>query len=349
MYYKSFVKHSIQSMMFSIITLMLFSCSKSKLEKSKGSTAAKAAKEMPVVKKTMNNSIAYLVSDIQLPFWGIMVKGVENAAVAKGYDLKVYSAGNVARDEIAFTVEAIKNGVKGIVVSPTNSSACVTILKLAKGAGIPVVISDVGTDGGEYVTYISSDNKGGAYKIGKVLSGKMIELGWNKGKVGIVAIPQKRLNGQARTAGFMQAMNEAGIKSVGMEQQVTFSEEETYNFAKNMIAENPDLRAIWLQGSDKYRGALKAIGEAGKTNEILLLTFDAEPEFIELIQNGTLLGSAMQQPYLMGQEAMLKLDDHLNGKEVLQIIGLPILAISQSNIKENLPVINERVLGNVSK
>ena len=138
----------------------------------------------------------------------------------------------------------------------------------------------------------------------------MLSLGWENGSVGIVDIPQKRRNGQVRTAGFMKALDEAGIQGTDIKQQSQWTEEETYTFCKEMIEAHKNLRALWLQGSDRYSGALRAMADTGKSDEILLLTFDSEPEFIELIQNGTLLGSAMQQPYLMGQKAVEVMVNH---------------------------------------
>ena len=223
-------------------------------------------------KEQIKKKLVYIVSDIRIPFWDIMTKGIKNAANSKGYEVDVYSADNIKKIEIENTAKAIRDNVSGIIVSPINSSSAVTILKLAKKAGIPVVISDIGTDGGEYVSYISSDNKVGAYQIGKVLAKKMKKLGWDKdGSVGIVSIPQKRANGKARTAGFMKAMDEAKIKGAGLRQQVTFSYQETYDFSKELIEKNSDLRAIWLQGSDRYQGALDAIKDSGKKDDILLI------------------------------------------------------------------------------
>lgn len=305
-------------------------------------TENKAIADTNVVNK---KKLAYIVSDTRIPFWAIMARGIKNGTDSFGYKLNIYSSKNSAKSELESTVKAIRDNVSGIIVSPTTSSACVTILKLAKKAGIPVIISDIGTDGGEYVSYISSNNKEGAYNIGKVLSKKMIKLGWDKGSVGIVAIPQKRLNGQARTAGFMQAMDEAGIKGADIRQQSTFSEEETYQLSKSLIDAHSDLRALWLQGSDRYNGALRAIADAGKKNKILLITFDAEPEFLELIPKGILVGSAMQQPYLMGEEAVHTMDKHLKGMKVKKNMQLPILAISTDNIAKKLPVIKRNVLG----
>jgi ABC-type sugar transport system substrate-binding protein len=289
--------------------------------------------------------LAYLVSDLTIPFWEIMDRGVRSAARELGYQIETYSAANSAKSELEHTVKAIRNGVDGLIISPTNSSAAVTLLTLAQRSDVPVVIADIGADSGEYVSYISSDNHQGAYEIGKVLTRRMLDLGWQDGRVGIIAIPQKRANGQARTAGFMQALEEAGIKGADLHQQVTFSYRETYAFAQQLIDEHPDLHAIWLQGSDKYQGALDAISDAGKLDQVLLICFDAEPIFLDLIPQGVLVGAAMQQPYLMGQEAVRAMDAHLQGKSVQKNLQLPVLAISADNIAEELPVIKRNVLG----
>lgn len=294
---------------------------------------------------TTNKKLVYIVSDSRIPFWDIMARGIQKSAKDLEYDLDIFSSENRQKKELESTVKAIQDKVSGIIISPTNSSACSTVLKLAKQANIPVVIADIGTDKGDYVTYISSNNYQGAYGIGKVLANKLIELKWDDGKVGIIAIPQKRINGQLRTEGFMKALEEKGIKSADLKQQITWTEEETYNYSKEMIEKYPDLRAIWLQGSDKYKGALRAINEAKKENEILLITFDAEPIFLELINKNILLGSAMQQPYLMGKEAVYAMDKYLNGKTVEKSLQLPILIVSKKNILENLITIKQNVLG----
>ncbi len=289
--------------------------------------------------------LIYIVSDIRIPFWEIMSKGIKSKSSNYDYDIQIHSSSNSAKIELENTVKAIRSKPDGLIISPTNSSASVTILKLAKEANIPVVILDIGTDSGEYLSYISSDNKTGAYNIGKVLVKKMKDLGYEDGSVAIVAIPQKRINGQERTRGFLKALSESKIKSVDLKQQITWTQAETYIYTKEFIKKYPNLRAVWLQGSDRYQGALDAINELDKKSEVLLLTFDAEPEFIELIQDDILVGSAMQQPYLMGQKAVEQFYNYFNNKEIIKNIQMPILAISKDNIKKKLPLIKRNVLG----
>ncbi|WP_108558939.1 substrate-binding domain-containing protein [Arcobacter caeni] len=298
-----------------------------------------------ILNANSNKKIAYIVSDTTIPYWNIMSHGIKNSAETLGYEVEVYNSLNDSKTELENTIKAINENVSGIIVSPNNSSSCSTILKLAKKANIPVIISDIGADSGEYISYISSDNKKGAYDIGITLAEKISILKIPNPKVAIISIPQKRLNGQERTAGFVKAMEESTIKNTNLKQQITFSKEETYNFTKELLKETPDLNAIWLQGSDKYQGALDAIYESGKKDKVLLLTFDAEPEFVELIENDTLLASAMQQPFLMGEKAVVLFDKYFKNEKIEKNYKLPVLAISKENIKDNLALIKRNVFG----
>ena len=166
--------------------------------------------------------LLYIVSDTSIPFWQIVAKGIVNEGTKLGYQIDVISSNNSGKKELESVVLGIKNKIAGIIISPTTSSACVTVLQLAKKSKIPVVIADIGTDGGEYLSYISSDNKAGAYALGKILTKRMYQLGYQKGGVGIISIPQKRLNGQLRTEGFLKALKEANIKSLDLKQQISY-------------------------------------------------------------------------------------------------------------------------------
>ena len=287
---------------------------------------------------------AYVVSDLRIPFWQIMWHGVQEQARIQDDEVFVLSAENSAKKELENMVQAIRERVDGIVLSPMNSSSAVTLLKLAEKAGIPVVISDIGTQGGQFVSYIESDNEAGAYQLGQILADELQQRQL-LGSVGIIAVPQDRQNGKLRTQGFLLALSEAGIPSAYIHQQSDFSYEETRHFSQALIRDYPDLSAIWLQGSDQYRAALDSIREAGKEGEILLVCFDAEPEFIELIQKGVLAGAAMQQPFLMGARSVSSLDLYLAGGAVPRVQQLDVLAVSKANIDSLLPAIRRNVLG----
>lgn len=289
--------------------------------------------------------LAYLVPDSTIPYWNIMVRGVTKQAKELGYQLDVYNANNLARKELQNAALAMELGVKGIILSPTNSSAATTLLNITAKKQLPVVIADIGSKGGDYVSYISSANYLGAYRLGKALASELQQRGWDSGSVGIIAIPQKRRNGQRRTEGFITALKENNIKGADIYQQVDFSYQETFDFSRQLIQRHPHMRALFLQGSSQYQAALDAIAAAGKTGQILVVCFDAEPEFMQLIPEGKIFAAAMQQPYLMGSQAVLSLHRHLSGQSVDQQQKMPILVITGHNINQYKTQIMEAVLG----
>lgn len=289
--------------------------------------------------------LIYITSDRRIPFWDIMSRGIQQRAQQLGHQVQVLSANNSTKRELEHLALALRQRVDGLIISPTSSSAGATLIKLASAAGIPVVVADIGADSDKYLSFIASDNYQGAYELGQILSRALLQKGWQSGRVGIVAIPQRRQNGRERTAGFMQALDEAGILAAGMRQQVDFSYTETYTFSRELIDSEPQLRAIWLQGSDRYQAALDAIKDAGREGEILLATFDAEPEFIDMIQSGQLIGAAMQQPFLIGEEAVISLDRYFHGESVTPEHKLSVLAVSADNLQTHLSTIRRNVLG----
>jgi ABC-type sugar transport system substrate-binding protein len=121
------------------------------------------------VTQTPEGCPAYLASDLRIPFWNILRWGIEFRGLALGCEVAVYSAENDPKRELEAAVRAIGDRVNGILLSPTDSSAAVTVLKPASEVRIPVVIADMGPDRDDYVSYISSDNYGGAYRLDEAL------------------------------------------------------------------------------------------------------------------------------------------------------------------------------------
>ena len=158
-----------------------------------------------------SKELVYLTPGLDLAFWRYLSKGIENVAKEAGYNYQALDSGNNAQTQLKNAKDSIARGVAGIIISPTDSSTAPAVLDLAKQANIPVVIADIGTDSGDYVSFIISDNYQGANGAGKALAEAMKAAGKEDGSVGIVGISQARLNGQARTKGFKDAMTEAGI------------------------------------------------------------------------------------------------------------------------------------------
>ncbi|MGH7154528.1 MAG: substrate-binding domain-containing protein, partial [Acetobacteraceae bacterium] len=142
-------------------------------------------------------NVAYLTPGLDLPFWRILAKGIGDEAKRNGGSSSAYDSHNSAQTQLQNAQDVIARRVDGIIISPTDSSTAPAVLAAAKRANIPVVIADIGTTSGEYVSFIISDNFQGAYGIGQALGKAMHDKGWQNGTVGLVTISLARNNGQA--------------------------------------------------------------------------------------------------------------------------------------------------------
>jgi ABC-type sugar transport system substrate-binding protein len=306
-----------------------------------GATAPSAAATKEVV---------YLTPGLDLPFWRYLSTGIEKVVKDKGYDYQALDSHNSAQTQLQNAQDAISRGVAGIIISPTDSSTAPSVLQLAQKANIPVVIADIGTNSGDYVSFIISDNYEGAKGVGEALGKALKAKGWQDGSVGLVTISQARKNGQARTAGFRDALKAAGItKEAGLQQMQSYTADETFKFVQDMLTANPDMKGLWIQTDQPAIGALRAIKAARKDGQLLLAAFDGIPEFVDLLKSGEIVASGMQQPYLMGEKSAEAMFTHLEGGTPEKEILVPILIVTSENIEEVLPTVKETVFANEMK
>ena len=292
--------------------------------------------------------IVYLTPGLDLPFWRYLSKGVEAAAKEKGFGYQALDSHNSAQTQLQNAQDSIAKGAAGIVISPTDSSTCPSVLALAAKANIPVVIADIGTNSGDYASFIISDNYRGAHDVGTALAAALKKKGWEKGSVGIVAISQARKNGQARTKGFLDGLKEGGFegKQAALQQMQSYTTDETFKFTQDMLTANPDMRGLFIQTDQPALGALRAIKAARRNGELLVAAFDGIPDFVDLLKSGQLVVSGMQQPYLMGVRSGEAMTTVLAGGTPDKEVTVPILAVTDENIEKELPTVKKTVFAN---
>lgn len=295
-------------------------------------------------------SIVYITAKLDLPFWGTIGKGVSSVAQAGGYAFRSMDSQLSAAIQLQNAREAIAQGVAGIVLSPVDSQSAPQVLELARKAGVPVVIADIGTNGGQYVSYVKSDNYRGAYDVGTAVAAVLKEKGWQGQPFAMVTISLARKNGQDRTNGFRDAMKDAGITNEGgLRQMRDYSAEETSGFVSSILAETPNVRSIFIETDQPTMGALQTIKAARRQGELVIGSFDAMPEVSALLKSGPLVAVGMQQPYLMGVKAGEALASSLQGVAPAKQILVPILVATSKNIDRLMPIANRTVFGHDSR
>ena len=87
------------------------------------------------------------------------------------------------------------------------------------------------------------------------------------------------------------------------------------------------------------KGVLRAVKEAGKFGEILVMGGGGGglPDGLELVKKGELIATTNTAPSLQGALAFKALWQHLHGKTPDRTILLPITVITKDNLDKSVP------------
>jgi len=300
----------------------------------------------PMPATAADKEVVYLAPGLDAPFWRTLSKGVEAAAKKEGYAFQALDSRNDAQTQLKNAQDAITRKVSGIILSPTDSSTAPSVLKLAADAKIPVVIADIGTKEGDYVSFIASDNTAGAKGVGDAVAAAAKAKGLTAAPYGLITLSLARINGQKRTDGFRSAMEAGGYgKEIALQQMQAYTADESFKFAQDIVTGHPELKAMFIEADAPALGALRAIKAARRSGDIIVGAFDGIPEFVDLLKSGELGAAGMQQPYLMGDLAAQQLFKHLSGGKPDKEVLVPVLIVTSTNIDSTLAVAKKNVFG----
>lgn len=247
-------------------------------------------------KKTV---IGLSISTLNNPFFVDLRDGAKAAADANGMELVVMDAQDDASKQLANIENMIQQKVSVIIVNPVDSKAIVPAIEAANKANIPVITVDRGAAGGKVVAAIASDNVAGGKMAGKYIveklgaKGKVVEL---EGIPGTSAANDrgKGFNEEAKAA--------AGI-SIVAKQPADFDRAKGMKVMENILQANPEINAVFAHNDEMALGALEAI-KAAKRTGVMVVGFDATPDAVKAVNEGTLAATVAQKPKDMGKIAV---------------------------------------------
>jgi ribose transport system substrate-binding protein len=314
-----------------------------------GATAAAAS--TGVFKATRaraaEKEIVYITSALEIPCWRLVHEGCERTCKELGFKYSVLNSRNSAPVQLQNAQDAISRGVAGIVLSPTDSATAPSVIALAKRAGVPVAIADVGADSGDYISYVHSDNFKGGIGIGNALAAAFKKRGWTDAPYAIIAISQARKIGQQRTAGFRQAIRAAGFTSeTSLQQMQSYTMDETLKFSQDALTATPNLHGLFIELDQVSLSGLQAIKAAGKQDNVMLVAFDGNlQKYMDLLKAGEFTALGLQRMSTMGSKSVENLKTVLDGGTVKEKeTVLEMLIATPENIDELLPEIQKTIL-----
>jgi len=287
--------------------------------------------------------MAYVTPGLDVPFWRDLAGGIHKEAEKLGVTIIDSDSRNSAATQLKNVQDLITAGVDAIIISPTDSGSAPPVLELAEKANVPVVICDIGTDSGNYKSFIISDNYGGANAAGKYMATTMAAKGWKGGEVALIDISLARANGRNRLAGFKDAVEAAGSKVVAVLEAKDYTRAEAMRFAQDLLVAHPNLRGIFTAYDEATLGTIVAVETQGKQKDLVVAGFDGSPESIQAMKDKKIGAMAIQQGVLMGRKALDAAVDVVKGKTVPKKIDIPTFLVTMENLDASMPKLVENV------
>jgi ABC-type sugar transport system substrate-binding protein len=249
--------------------------------------------------------IAFSVPGLNFPFFVHMMNIARDKAEELDVQLIELDGQDNSATQSAGIETMIAQGVDGIVISPKDVEALAPAIQAATDAGIPVVTVDRNVTGAETLAHVGADNVRGGEKQGEYLmeilpeGGQIIEL---QGSVG--ASPAID-----RSAGFNSVIADHPEYEIVFQQTAGFARDQGLTVTEQALQANPDVDAIVAANDDMAFGAAEAVAGAGL--DIPIIGFDALPEALQAVQDGTLAATVEQWPGRQTSGAMEILVDNL--------------------------------------
>lgn len=218
-------------------------------------------------------------------------ESIKEAAKEAGVELRFENAEQSQQKQIAAIRSFIEQKVDVIAIAPVIQSGWEPILKEAKAAGIPVIISDRSIDVADsslFVTFIGADFYEEGRKAGKYLLDKTRDM---TGPIGIAEL--KGTEGSApsieRGKGFRDTI-EGKLDFVYLESDYAdFTFEQGKETMRRFLQrQGKEIRVLFAHNDDMALGAIEAIEEYGLRpgKDIVIISVDGTRRALEKLAEG---------------------------------------------------------------
>lgn len=265
--------------------------------------------------------IGYCTPTLNAPYYQALFQSVKANVEKNGMIFLSADGQDDINKQVAAVEDLITKGVDALLLNPKDPEALVGVTKLAKKAGIPVFILDSSINpDAEYVTTIQSNNRANGALAGEWLAKK---FGRKKMNIALLSGNAGNPVGRTRKQGLLEGITEEQLRSTGyIDLDVKTQMYTEWSYAgglkamEDVLVAHPDINVVITESDVCVLGAIKAIAQAGKTDDILIVAAaDGQKEAIKYIMETDFYGcTAMNSPVQIGKNAVEYAIQYMNGK-----------------------------------
>ncbi len=267
-------------------------------------------------------------------------KSVQDAAKDAGFDLKFSDAQQKQENQIKAIRNYIQQKVDVIAFSPVVESGWDTVLKEAKDAGIPVILTDRAVDSKDtslYKTFIGSDFVEEGRRAGKWLVDTYKDA---KEQVNIVELQGTTGSAPAndRKAGFEEIIKSNPNLKIIASQTGDFTRAKGKEVMQAFLKAQKKIDVLYAHNDDMALGAIQAIEAAGLKpgKDIIIISVDGVKDGFVAASEGKINFIVECNP-LLGPQLMQAVKDVVEGKEVTKRIVTKEGVFTSEDAKRELP------------
>jgi ABC-type sugar transport system substrate-binding protein len=227
--------------------------------------------------------------------------------------------------------DLITQGVDGIVLSGAFIEAAPAALAAIQSAEIPVVMVDRKLKGGDYTSWVGPDN----YTIGVQNGGFIVDKLAGQGKLGVIrGGPADNTIGSDRTNGMLSVVDPSDIEVITYPDFAGWSTDGGVTAAEALLAQNPDLNAIFCENDSMCLGAQRVVEDQGKSDQIFVVGVDGQKEaLVEIMEGGVYQATGLNNSDQIGRAGFNRLMAILAGAEAPKDTVLPSPLITIDNVE----------------
>lgn len=265
--------------------------------------------------------IGYCTPSLNAPYYQALLQSIQATTEKNGMIFLSADGQDDINKQVAAVEDLITKGVDALLLNPKDPDALVGVTKVAKAAGIPVFIIDSSINpSADYVTTIQSNNLANGALAGEWLVKKM---GNTKMNIALLSGNAGNPVGRTRKQGLLQGITEEQLRTQGkIDLNVKTQAYTEWSYAgglkamEDILVAHPDINVVITESDVCVLGAIKAIAQAGKTDDILIVAgADGQKEAVKYIMDTDFYGcTAMNSPVQIGKNAVQYAIQYMNGK-----------------------------------
>lgn len=236
-------------------------------------------------------TMAIITVDPSNPYWKAEVDTAQRVAAELGYATTVDAHRNDPDQQNQFIDGAISRGVDAIILDPAGASESVGAVQKATDAGIPVFLVNAEIEEqGIAKSQIISNNAQGATLGAEVW---VEAMGGEGTYVELFGNPTDN-NAQVRSDAYHAVIDQYPDLELLQMEVANWDRAEGKQKMELMLSAHPDLDGV-ISGNDEMAlGAIQALREAGKLDDVIVLGFDGNQDAVEAVLAGEMVATVLQ-------------------------------------------------------